>query len=78
MGRAIATPAWLRSCPILREEALKIIIPFPSSYLREMRFSALAFMKDKYRNRLDAEPLMRLAFSDVEPPFQKLIEAKWR
>ena len=32
---------------ILYEEALKIVIPFPSSYLCEMGFSALAFMKDK-------------------------------
>ena len=41
--------------PILYEEALKIIISFPSSYLCEMRFSALAFIKDKCRNRLNAE-----------------------
>ena len=37
-----------------------------------MRFSILAFMKDKYRNRLDAEDPMRLALSDVELRFQKL------
>ena len=43
-----------------------------------MRFSALAFMKDKYRNRLDAEHPMRLALSNVEPRSQKLVEAKWR
>ena len=41
--------------PISHKKALKIINPFPSSYLCEMRFSALAFRKDKYRNRLDAE-----------------------
>ena len=64
--------------PILYEDALKIIIPFPSSYLCEMGFSAMAFMKDKYRNRLDAEHPMRLALSDVEPRFQKLVDAKWR
>ena len=52
---------------ILYEEALKIIISFSSSYLCEMGFSALAFVKDKYRNRLDAEHPMRLALSDVEP-----------
>ena len=52
--------------PILYEEALKIIIPFSSSYLCEKGFSALAYMKDKYRNRLDAEHPMRLAQSDVD------------
>ena len=43
-----------------------------------MGFSAMAFMKDKYRNRLDAEHPMRLALSDVEPRFHKLVDAKWR
>ena len=43
-----------------------------------MGFSAMAFMKDKYRNRLDAEHPMHLALSDVEPRFQKLVDAKWR
>ena len=39
-----------------------------------MRFSA--FMKDKYRNRLNAEHPMLLALSDVKPRFQKRVEAK--
>ena len=43
-----------------------------------MGFCALAFIKDKYRNRLDAEHPIRLALSDVEPRFQKLAKAKWR
>ena len=43
-----------------------------------MGFSALAFMKDEYRNCLDAEHPMRLVLSDVEPRFQKLADAKWR
>ena len=64
--------------PIVYEEALTIIIPFSSSYTRELGFSALAFMKDKYKNRLDAEYSVRLALSDAEPQFQKLVEVKWR
>ena len=43
------------------EETLKIIISFPSSYLREMGFSALTFIKEKYRNSLGEEHPMRLA-----------------
>ena len=61
---------------MLYEEALKILIAFPSSYLCEMGVSALAFIKEKCRNRLNAEHPMRLASSNVEPPFQKLVEAK--
>ena len=70
--------SWLRNCPILFQESLKIIIPFPSSYLCEMGFSAVAFIEDKYRNRLDEEHPIHLALSDFEPPFQKLVETKWR
>ena len=47
--------------PISYEKSLKIINPFPSSYLYEMRFSALAFKKEKYRNLLDAEHLVMLS-----------------
>ena len=54
---------------ILYEEALKKTIPFLCSCLCEMGFSIQAFMKNKYRNRLDAEPPMLLALSDVEPRF---------
>ena len=78
MERAYSPPYWLRYCPILFQESLKIIIPFPNSYLCEMGFSAAAFMKGKCRNRLDEEHPMHLALSDVEPPFQKLVETKLR
>ena len=54
---------------MLYEEAQKIIISFPSSYLREMRFSALTFIKEKYRNSLGEEHPMCLALSDVESRF---------
>ena len=43
-----------------------------------MGFSAVAFMEDKCRNRLDEEHPMHLALSDVEPPFQIHVETKWR
>ena len=51
------------------EEALKIIIAFPSSYLQEMGFSALTFIKEKYGNSLGEKHPMRLALSDVESRF---------
>ena len=51
------------------EEALKIIISFPSSYLRKLGFSALTFIKEKYRNSLGKEHPAHLALSDVESRF---------
>ena len=70
MGRAIIDPLLNTLLSnILHEETLKIIIPFPSSSLCKMGFSAVAFLNDKYKNRLDAEHPRRLALSDVEPQF---------
>ena len=43
-----------------------------------MGFYALAFIKDKDRNRLGAEHPMHLGLSGVGSQFQKLFEAKWR
>ena len=43
-----------------------------------MEFSALAFMKDNNRKRLDKEHSMRSALSDVKPRFQKLVDVNWR
>ena len=53
------------------------MISFPSSYLREMGFSALTFIKEKYRNNLGKEHPMHSALSDVESRFKKIVEAKW-
>ena len=79
MQGTFITQLLVSSCneyPILYEEALKFKISCLSSYLCEMEFSALAFMKDKYRSRLEAKQSMRLSLSDVQPRFEKLDEAK--
>ena len=74
MGRATALAPVATLLPNIVRKSLKNFNPF--SKLCEMGF----FMKDKYRKPLDAEHPMRLALalSDVEPTFQKLVEAKWR
>ena len=41
-----------------------------------MEFSDLTFKKEKYRNSLGEEHLMRLALSDVESRFKKLLQAR--
>ncbi|GFV25613.1 zinc finger BED domain-containing protein 5 [Trichonephila clavipes] len=46
--------------PMLGKMALNILLPFPTTYLCETGFSTYAATKTKHRNRLDAEPDMRL------------------
>ena len=53
----------LTSYPKLSTEALRVIVPFASTYLCESGFSALMHIKSKVRNQLDVEDDMRIAIS---------------
>ena len=60
---------------VIGNEAFKVLLPFPTSYLCEAGFSALTAIKTKYRNRLAPEHDMRCALSTkVKPRFEKLSE----
>lgn len=56
----------------LSTKALKVLLPFATSYLCETGFSALAAMKSKYRARLVVEKELRVAISSQTPRFDKL------
>ena len=47
--------------------ALRVIVPFASTYLCESRFSTLVHIKSKARNQLNVEVDMRLAISKTQP-----------
>lgn len=56
--------------------ALRVLIPFVTTYLCESGFSMYASTKTKYRNRLDAEADMRLRLSHKTPPFSVIAREK--
>lgn len=56
--------------------ALKILVPFASTYLCESGFSTLLQIKTKTRNRLNVEDDMRLALSQTQPRITKLVAQK--
>lgn len=62
--------------PTLSQKALKILIPFATTYLCETGFSALAAIKSKYRSRLNIAKEVRVAISDITPRFDKLCSQK--
>ena len=60
----------------LKTRALRILLPFSTSYLCETGFSAMAAMKTKYRSRLNVEKELRVSISQIKPRFENLCAAK--
>ena len=60
--------------PELYDKALRILLPFATSYLCETGFSALTTMKTKHRARLVVEDDLRLCLSRLSPRYDKLCD----
>ena len=59
----------------LSEKAMQLLLPFATTYLAESGFSALASIKNKYRNRLESiDATMRIALTkSIEARIDKLV-----
>ena len=63
----------LTSYTVLAKQALRVLMPFATTYLCEAAFSAMAAVKTKHRQRLDAvEKDLRLKLSSIAPNFGEL------
>lgn len=60
--------------PELVESALKILMPFSTTYNCEVGFSALVGLKTKQRNQINVGPCMRLRLSSLEPDIQSVMQ----
>ena len=60
----------------LSELALKKFLPFATTYLCEKGFSTLVYLKNKYRNRLQVEPDLRIILSSITPNITVLASKK--
>lgn len=60
----------------LARRAIKILLPFSTTYLCESGFSTLVQLKSKQRNRLDTEHDLRIALSTILPDFEALVISK--
>lgn len=59
--------------PTLSKKALLFLIPFSTTYLCETGFSAMLEVKNKYRNRLNVDPNLRMKLTTIEPNIPSLI-----
>ena len=62
--------------PDLADNAIKTLIPFPTTYLCEHGFSTMSIIKTKYRNLINIHSPFRLALSTIEPRLEKIISQK--
>ena len=67
------TKFWIKrwqSYPVLSEITLRLILPFPTTYLCETGFSSLLVIKSKYRSRLVAENDVLCSCKDCSKDFR--------
>jgi hypothetical protein len=62
--------------PELYAQSLTILLPFPTSYLCETSFSAMAAIKTKFRSRLHVEDDLRVCLSAITPRIKELCASK--
>ena len=60
--------------PDLAVKASKTLLPFPTSYLCESRFSVMAATKPQ--NRQDVRDILRVSLSSIIPRWERLVGAK--
>lgn len=60
----------------LKARALRILLPFSTSYLCETGFSTVAALKTKYRSQLNVEKELRVSISNIIPSFEKLCSVR--
>ena len=60
----------------LSEIAMSALLPFGSTYLCEVSFSAMSLIKTKHRNRLNVQNDLIIVVSDIEPRFDNILTKK--
>lgn len=58
--------------PTISHHAIDQLLHFPTTYLCELAFSTLVYMKNKTRSRLSVEQDLRVALSSVPPRIKKI------
>lgn len=65
---------YLKVYPDVSEQALRLYLPFSSTYLCEKAFSAVVAIKTKYRSKLDIASDLRCAVCSIPPRIGNLVK----
>lgn len=60
----------------LAHQAITFLMPFVTTYKCEAGFSTLVYLKNKYRNRLEVEPDLRIKLSSFSANLDSLVKNK--
>ncbi|KRX18486.1 Zinc finger BED domain-containing protein 5 [Trichinella nelsoni] len=63
----------LKTHPTLSTAALKVLLPFTTSYMCEIGFSAMIGIKTKFRNKLQLSHILRLKLTHVSVDVEEVI-----
>ncbi|KAJ4927137.1 hypothetical protein JOQ06_014873, partial [Pogonophryne albipinna] len=58
--------------PEIAAVTMRVLLPFPTTYLCESSFSALTSMKTNYRARMEVENDLCVCLSSTSPRMEKL------
>nr|XP_008103991.1 PREDICTED: SCAN domain-containing protein 3 isoform X1 [Anolis carolinensis]XP_008103992.1 PREDICTED: SCAN domain-containing protein 3 isoform X1 [Anolis carolinensis]XP_008103993.1 PREDICTED: SCAN domain-containing protein 3 isoform X1 [Anolis carolinensis]XP_008103994.1 PREDICTED: SCAN domain-containing protein 3 isoform X1 [Anolis carolinensis]XP_008103995.1 PREDICTED: SCAN domain-containing protein 3 isoform X1 [Anolis carolinensis]XP_008103997.1 PREDICTED: SCAN domain-containing protei len=78
-SRMPVTKFWIKclpSYPVLSETVLRLLLPFPTTYLCETGFSSLLVIKSQYRSSLVVEDYLRCALAKTAPRISDLVRKK--
>ncbi|XP_066465575.1 zinc finger BED domain-containing protein 5-like [Tiliqua scincoides] len=77
-NRRKLTQFWLsvqQTFPTLSTEALKVLLPFSSSYTCEVGFSAMVGIKNRFRNKLQLSNSLRLKITNIDVDINAVINS---
>jgi zinc finger BED domain-containing protein 5/7/8/9 len=60
--------------PVLQQIAITMLLKFPTTYLCEKGFSAMLYLKNKYRSKLNVEDDLRIKLSNIVPDFPLIMK----
>jgi hypothetical protein len=65
-----------KEIPLISDEAVKLLLVFSITYLCECGLSSVIYIKNKYRNRLNTEPDLRLKLKKLNQTYGSCVWLK--